>query len=88
MKIHVTAEDNNIRLSIPNWLLFSRGSAFLVGHIMEHMGRKYMPEGMEGWSARFISRACGELRRVKKERGQWLLVEVQSSSGEHVTIYL
>ncbi len=84
MKIHVTAEDNNIRLTIPNWLLFSRGAVWLIGH----MGKQYLPQGMENLSPELISRMCAELRRVKKERGQWLLVEVQASSGEQVTIYL
>ena len=81
MKIQVTGGGKNIRLSLPDWLIFGRVAVWLVGRF----GGKYAPEGI---SPRDMQVLLGELQKAKKKHGSWVLVEAESAGGECVKVVL
>ena len=81
MKIQVTGGGKNIRLSLPDWLIFSRMTVWLASRA----GGKYVPEGI---SSRNMHVLLGRLQKAKKKYGSWVLVEVESADGEHVKVEL
>ena len=84
MRIQVTSEDMNLKLVLPTALIFSRGTAWIANHA----GRKYAPEAMNGIAPEHLDTLFAEFRRIKKQYGQWELVEMVSADGEYIKITL
>lgn len=93
MKIIVETGDHRIFLPIPTALIFNRPMMRLWLRMMRQ-SQEYvsLPEeaGAFLWNLpeESVLRLCDELRRIKRKRGSWDLVEVQSASGEQVLIQL
>lgn len=75
MNIHITAEGHDFGISVPDRLIFNKFllRAALKGSIPE------IPRGAD-------KRLLAELKRIRRLRGSWVLVEVQSADGEQVTV--
>lgn len=82
MKIIVKGNGQNISLSLPTKLIFSKRVLKLVLKNNRHVSKleKIPPHAVEA--------LVDELRRVKKKYGTWELVEVDSADGEYVKITL
>lgn len=77
MKIQVTGGGKNIQLNLPTSLLFSE---FVIGMVLR--GHNHLPD-IPPEAAKILT---AELKRIRKERGGWDLVEVETVSGERVII--
>ena len=84
MRIQVKSEYRNINLVLPTNLIFSKGTLWLA----EHYGRKYAGEAMKDISPEGLDRLFAEFRRIKRKHKHWVLVEVESSDGDAVSIEL
>lgn len=82
MKIQVTGSGNDINLTLPTKLIFSR---FVLKQVLRRSGAAASVERIGSEAAETIIQ---ELNRIQKRHGAWTLVEVQSADGEHVTITL
>lgn len=79
MKIVVDAGDGQrIKIHVPLWLMMNDIVAAIAPPILKQ-------NGME-MSKQQIKQFAKEVRRCKKVYGNWKMLEVQSSSGEHVEI--
>ena len=81
MKIRITGGGKNLRIHIPDWLLFGGMTAWLVSN----MGGKYAPQGISPDKMRIL---LEELRKAKKKHGSWVLVEVNGADGEQIEVTL
>lgn len=81
MKVRITGGEKNLRIDIPDWLLFGRLTLWLAARV----GGKYAPEGISPEQMKIL---LEELRKVKKKHGSWVLVEVNSADGEQVKVEL
>lgn len=84
MKIQVTGKGKNIRLSIPNALIFNSLTLRVAGSA----ARKYAPEAMAKVTPEQMNVLFRELKRIQKKYGSWELVEVYSADGEVVKVIL
>lgn len=82
MKIQVTGSGNDINLTLPTRLMFSR---FVLKQVLRRSGTAASVERIAPEAAEAIVQ---ELNRIQKKYGSWTLVEVESADGEHVTITL
>lgn len=99
MKIQIKGEGHNITIPIPTALIFSKPSAWLwlkIARSGASVCREYIPEHVEEKTDAFFTNVsdeavyalCAELMRIKRTRGSWNLVEVESASGDQVLIQL
>lgn len=81
MKIDVKNEKRSFHLAFPNWLILNRVSMRLA--------RKVTKGEVE---VRLSGKALRELRRtikrLRKTRGDWSLIEVHSADGDEVRVRL
>lgn len=81
MKIDVKNENRRFHLALPNWLILNRVSLRLV-----RKGTKGEVEiRLSGKALRELRRAVKRLRRT---RGDWSLIEVHSADGDEVRVRL
>jgi len=78
MKIKIRSEGKKIFIPIPNFLMTSK---FILKKISKHLD-------IEGISSENIRNFQKVFRKVRKQFKGLLLVDVESSSGEIVKIYL
>ena len=83
MKIVIRTEETNLTLRLPGFLLYGRLGSRIAGGL----ARKYLPAEMP-LPADAVARLMAELRRFRRAHPHWVLVDVQSSSGEIVRITL
>lgn len=81
MKIQVTGDGKNIRLSLPDWLVFGKMTVWMAGKA----GANYIPEGI---ATRDMHILLNELQKAKRIHGSWVLVEMESADGEYVKVEL
>lgn len=84
MRIKIKDEDTNINLLLPTNLIFSKGTVWLANHF----GRKYAGDAMKDIPPEALDRLFAEFRRIKRKHKHWVLVEVESSDGDAVSIEL
>lgn len=84
MRIRVKGEGHNINIPLPTNLVFSKGSLWLANRI----GRKYAGDAMNDISPEALGKLFGEFRRIKRQYGHWVLLEVFSADGQEVSITL
>lgn len=93
MKIIVRSEAHRFCIPIPTAFLFSRPMVKLWLRAMRK-SQKYveLPEqaGAAIWNLpeEKVLRLCDAVRDIKKKHKHWVLVEVESASGEHILIEL
>ena len=81
MIVKVRAEDGpNLTIPIPTGLLCSRLTAGFSAKIMEQNGIHATPEQM----VRFFR----AVRQYKRKHPDWVMVEVESSTGDYVFVKL
>lgn len=99
MKIQINAGDRKHCIRIPTGMILSKASVWLyikIGKISLSRAERYMPEDIDvsvgSLFDKFPEEAtyaiCDELRRIKKIRGNWELVNVESGDGTSVKITL
>lgn len=99
MKIQVTGDGHNIVIPVPTGLIFNRVSVSLWLKIIRKQSKdsaRYIPEYAEEKADAFFAKIpdealyalCAEIMRIKRKRGSWKLVEVESAGGEKVLITL
>ena len=79
IKVH-SAEGPNLFIPIPTGLLCNRLTAGFSAKMMEQNGMHATPEQM----LRFFRTA----RRYKRKHPDWVMVEVQSATGDYVYVKL
>lgn len=84
MRIKIKDEDTDINLLLPTNLIFSKGTVWLANHF----GRKYAGDAMKDIPPEALDRLFAEFRRIKRKYKRWVLVEVESSDGDAVSIEL
>lgn len=84
MRIRIKVDGQNINLVLPTGLVFGKGTVWLANHV----GRKYAGDAMKNIPPKALEVLFSEFRRIKRKRGSWNLVEVESSDGEQVLITL
>ena len=84
MRIKVKDEDTDINLLLPTNLIFSKGTVWLVNHF----GRKYAGDALKDIPPEALDRLFAEFRWIKRKYKRWVLVEVESSDGDAVSIEL
>ena len=81
MKLHIQGNDHDLRLTLPAVLVFNRYVLrFVLGHI------RIGDTEIKGLSRRQAKTLSAEIRRIKKTRGSWKLVEVSCADGDQVTV--
>ncbi len=93
MKIHVNANSRNIKILLPTGLIFSDLSAIIACKIIEKAtitndGKETLDPELKESLKGIIKDCCKTLRRTKKKYPGFVLADVESSSGEKVTITL
>ena len=83
MRIRIKTDDTNLNLVFPTNLLIGK----TVVKIANTIGRRYT-DALEGIPPEGLERLCAELRRIKKQRGAWELVDIESAEGDIVQIML
>lgn len=84
MKVRVEDQERSYTIPLPTRLLFSSGSAWLI----QHTGLKFLGNDTKELPPEAMKVLFAELRRIKKQYGDWELVEVHSASGQRVTVSL
>lgn len=89
MKIYIQNGSRNMTISLPTRMIFSKTSAKLA----IRMGKKYAgnqdgEEALLRIPDEALVPVCAEICRIKKARGGWDLIEVESAGGEVVKITL
>ena len=84
MRIKIKDEDTDINLLLPTNLIFSKGTVWLANHF----GRKYAGDALKDIPPEALDRLFAEFRRIKRKHKHWVLVEVESSDGDAVSIEL
>lgn len=82
MKIIVRNQEQNLNLTLPTNLIFSKFILKLVLKNSRHISK------IDQIPPQAIDALLDELRRIKKRYGSWELVEVHSADGEFVKITL
>ena len=99
MRIRIKTGRHSFCLAIPTGLIFGKLSAWLYLKFVRKtcsVAGQYMPDNMmdyggiswENLPDHAIYAFCEELRRIKKRKGSWVLLDVESASGERVKITL
>ena len=84
MKVQIRGGGRNLNLRIPTALCFGKATVWLANHV----GRKYAPDALKDISPEALDALFAEFRRFRKKHRSWVLVDVESSSGEMVKIIL
>lgn len=84
MRIKIKDEDTDLNLLLPTNLIFSKGTVWLANHF----GRKYAGDAMKDIPPEALDRLFAEFRRIKRKHKHWVLVEVESSDGDAVSVEL
>lgn len=80
MKIHIQDKSGARTISVPNWLLFNK---LLLSGTVEIGGKGVR---LTGLNRKHGEKLLAEAKRIVKQKGSWVLVEVQSADGTAVTI--
>ena len=83
MTIKVHSDDTNISLWLPTRLLFSKTILCLGLRI----GQRYV-EQIPNIPPEAVGALCKEIRRIKRTRGSWELLNVETSDGDLIQITL
>lgn len=84
MKIRIKKGAYHLRIYLPTRLLFNKTTARLANTF----GRAYALDTMKNIPPQALESLCAELSRMKKQYGEWELVNVESASGEIVEVIL
>lgn len=93
MKIQVIADNRNIKILLPTGLIFSDLSAIIACKIIEKAtitndGKETLDPELKELLKGIIKDCCKTLRQTKKKYPGFVLVDVESSSGEKIVITL
>lgn len=93
MKIHVNANSRNIKILLPTGLIFSDLSAItackIIGSVtISNNGVDALDPELKESLKGIIKDCCKTLRQTKKKYPGFVLVDVESSSGEKIVITL
>lgn len=83
MKVCIRSRERDLRLVLPTRMLFSK-------HFLKFglkIGRKYSDQ-VPDIPPEAVDALCDEIRRVKKQRGSWLLADIRSADGEQIQVIL
>lgn len=83
MKIHIRSGERNFTIVLPTRLLFSKA----VLKYGLKAGKRYS-DAVPDIPPAAVDALCNEIRRIKKTRSAWELVNMQSADGEKVQIFL
>lgn len=83
MKIIVKSQEQNLNLTLPTRLIFSK----FILKLGLRIGEKYASK-LEKIPPSAVDALVDELRKTKKKYGTWDLVEVRSADGEYIKITL
>ena len=84
MRIYVKSEEHNIRLRIPTNLFFNP----IVARFAVRYGLRHAPDSARNMSIEAMDSLFAEFRRIKKQHGNWELVDMETSSGDKVKFVL
>ncbi len=84
MRVLVKDSKRTIRFWLPTSLIFSNITAEIASRTMS----QYVSEPCVNLSAVQLRALFAEFRRIKRQYGSWILVDVQSSEGQTVNIIL
>lgn len=84
MKIRIETPNSRLTFFLPTGLLFGRSGAWLV----KRCGRKFYGDAVKNIPPQTVNALFAQICRIKKEHGNWDLVEVESADGEYVKIQL
>ena len=87
MKIRIRENDRTYRFWIPGWLLWGPATRWMLRVGMK-TGKRYLPETLQGLTPEKVEMLLLELRRIKRSRSTWELVDVQSADGTYIKIVL
>lgn len=82
MKIRIKEKGKTQTISLPNFLVLSK---LVQGGTIEFGGKGVRLTGLDRKRG---EKLLSEMKRIRKEKGEWVLVEVQSADGTEVTIFL
>lgn len=82
MRINVTDGERNICVPLPTSLIFSDLTAYIGTKAI----RKYVPERAHYFNADQLKALFCAIRQIKRQRGSWVLVDVQSADGQTVKV--
>ena len=99
MRIIVKGDGHNINIPIPTRMIFSKATVWMwlkFARKAMHSAEKYIPENaeykaeslLESIPDKAVYALCDELLRIKRKHGSWDLVEVESSDGDTVRIFV
>lgn len=83
MKINIRSEERDFSIVLPTRLLFSKA----VLKYGLKAGKRYS-DAVPDIPPAAVDALCNEIRRIKKTRSAWELVNMQSADGEKVQIFL
>ena len=85
MKIEINQPGGpNMTIPIPDFLLTSPG---LLKFGLK-IGKHYAGQSMPDIPPEALDALCAAIKEIKRQHGSWELVNIESSSGERVTITL
>lgn len=82
MRINVTDGERSICIPLPTSLIFSDLTAYIGTKAIE----KYVPERARYFNDYQLKALFRAIRQIKRQRGSWVLVDVQSADGQTVKI--
>jgi len=93
MKIQVTADNRNIKILLPTGLIFSDLSAIIACKIIgnatiSNNGTETLDPQLKESLKGIIKDSCKILRQTKKKYPGFVLIDLESDSGEKVIITL
>lgn len=81
MKIRIRHKKLRLTFLLPTNLLFGRGTLWLAERAFRQGPENPLPP-------QALPALFAEVRRVKKKHGTWELVEIESSDGESIRVWL
>lgn len=84
MKIRIRTPGVRLTFFLPTGLLFGRSGAWLVNRC----GRRFAGPAMKNIPPQTINALFTQICRIKREYGNWDLIEAESADGEYVKIQL
>lgn len=80
--IHEPEEEKNIRLTIPNGVIFNKLGAMIAGRVIEENTQENTITKEQ------LKRLMKEIKRYVKQFGHFDLVDIETSDGEIIKITL
>ena len=80
--IHEADEEKDIRLNIPNGLIFNRLGTMIAGKMIKNRAAE------AGITEKQIKRMMKEMKKAIKQFGHFELVDIETSEGEIIKIIL